>query len=80
MTDQGEALLKTARERFCKHYRTSPPGTYYSGTEYVTALQRLKVNAAMQAASNVEAFFWKDAPLVNVWLCHECAGTMALRN
>ena len=79
MTEHGEELLTAARERFCKHYRTQPPGTYYSGTQFVAALQRLKVDAAVLAAGNVEAFFWKDAPLINVWLCHQCAGIVALR-
>lgn len=79
MTDQGKESLVAARERFCIHHRKQPPGTSYSGMEYVAALQRLKVAAAMQAASNVEAFFWKDAPGVTVWLCHECAGTLTLR-
>lgn len=80
MTEQGEALLSAARERFCKHHRTKPLGTYYSGLEFIAALQRLKADAAVRAAGNVEAFFWKDAPLINVWLCHECAENMALRS
>jgi hypothetical protein len=81
MTQQGEVPQgAAARERFCIHYRTQPPGAYYGGIEYVAALQRLKADAAMRAAGNVEAFFWKDAPGVKVWLCHPCAAELALRN
>ena len=79
MMEQEEAITGAARERFCKHHRTHPPGSFYSGTELVAALQILKAEAAVRAAGNVEAFFWNDAPLIKVWLCHDCAGTLALR-
>ncbi len=81
MTQQGEVPQgAAARERFCIHYRPQTPGSSYNGTEYVAALQRLKADAAVRASGNVEAFFWKDAPGVKVWLCHPCAATLALRN
>lgn len=79
MTQQGEEILNAAQERHCIHYRAQPPGNYYSGTEYVAALQRLKGNAAMRAARNVEAFFWRDASAIKVWLCHQCAAIAELR-
>jgi hypothetical protein len=78
MTDQSEEITNPAQERYCIHYRAQPPGNYYTGTEYVAALERLRGNAAMRAASNVEAFFWRDAAVINVWLCHECANVVGL--
>ncbi len=68
----------TAQVRYCIHYRAHPLGAYYSGREYVAALQKLKAKAAMQAAGKVEAFFWQDAPKVQVWLCHDCAVELGL--
>ena len=79
MTQQGEEIANAAQERHCIHYREQATGSYYSGKEYVDALQRLKGNAAMKAASKVEAFFWRDASVIKVWLCHQCAGAVALR-
>jgi hypothetical protein len=79
MTEQIEETRRPALTRFCIHHKAQPPGAYYSGTEYVAALQRLKADAAMTATGNVEAFFWKDAPIVRLWLCHECARALALR-
>ena len=78
MTDQSEEITNPAQERYCIHHRAQPPGNYYTGTEYVAALERLKGNAAMKAASNVEAFFWRDAAVINVWLCHGCADVVGL--
>ena len=79
MTDQSEEIANRAQERYCVHYRAQQAGSYYTGTEYVAALQRLRGNAAMKAASNVEAFFWRDAAVINVWLCHECADVVGLK-
>jgi len=89
MTQQGEAPQgAAARERFCIHYRPQTPGSYFSGTGYVAAIQRLKADVAMRAAGNVEAFFWKDAPGVKVWLprmrrhagAQECASNRLTRS
>jgi hypothetical protein len=79
MTERSEEPRRTALMRFCIHHKAQPPGAYYSGTEYVAALQRLKADAAVKATGNIEAFFWKDAPTVQLWLCHECARALALR-
>lgn len=80
MTEQSEAAqdAEQFRTRYCVHYRAQQPGTFYSGALYVAALQKLKANAAMHAASKVEAFFWKDAPVIQVWLCLDCAVELAL--
>lgn len=79
MTQQVEEMGNAAQERHCIHYREQATGNCYSGTEYVEALQRLKGSAAMKAASNVEAFFWRDASMIKVWLCQQCASVMSLK-
>jgi hypothetical protein len=78
MTQQNTEKASAPQERYCLHYRTRPPGNYYKGTEYVAALERLKGDAAMKVARNVEAFFWRDASAIKVWLCHGCADVVGL--
>ena len=36
------------------------------------------VDAAVQVASKVSPFFWADAPLILVWVCHDCAAEIGL--
>jgi hypothetical protein len=61
------------RERECIHRSKAIAGRYYSGELYIQSLQRLRGSAALKVASKVGAFFWSDAPLINVWLCSDCA-------
>jgi hypothetical protein len=46
----------------------------------VQALQRLRVNQAVEMASKVSSFFWSDAPHIVVWLCDECATALRLND
>jgi hypothetical protein len=66
------------RERECVHRDEGAEGEFYNGVFYVQALQRLRVDAAVQVARNVSAFFWADAPHILVWLCSQCADELRL--
>lgn len=66
------------RERECIHRDEGAEGAFYNGVFYVQALQRLPVDAAVQVASKVSPFFWADAPLILVWVCHACAAEIGL--
>ena len=66
------------RERECIHREEGADGDFYNGVFYIQALQRLRVNDAVQMASKVTSFFWADAPHIIVWLCHECAAELRL--
>ncbi|HEX8139131.1 MAG TPA: hypothetical protein VF544_16300 [Pyrinomonadaceae bacterium] len=61
------------RERECIHRQQGAQGQFYQANSYISALQRLRNDAAMKMASKVGAFFWSDAPHVRVWLCQDCA-------
>ena len=69
---------QTFRERECIHREEGAEGDFYNGVFYIQALQRLRVNDAVQMASKVTAFFWADAPNILVWLCHDCASELRL--
>ena len=64
---------KVFRERECIHRDEGAEGEFYNGVFYVQALQRLRVDEALQVAGKVSSFFWADAPHILVWLCHKCA-------
>ena len=66
------------RERECVHRDEGAEGEYYNGVFYVQALQRLRVDEAVEVASKVSSFFWADAPHILVWLCHDCANQLRL--
>ena len=66
------------RERECIHRDEGADGDFYNGVFYVQALQRLRVNDAVQMSSKVTAFFWADAPHILVWLCDSCATELRL--
>ena len=66
------------RERECIHRDEGGNGDFYNGVFYVQALQRLRVNDAVQMANKVSAFFWADAPQILVWLCDNCATELRL--
>lgn len=69
---------QTFRERECIHREEGAEGDFYNGVFYVQALQRLRVNDAVQMAGKVSSFFWADAPHILVWLCHDCAADLRL--
>ena len=69
---------QTFRERECIHREEGAEGDYYNGVFYIQALQRLRVNDAVQMAGKVSSFFWADAPHILVWLCHDCATQLRL--
>jgi len=69
---------QTFRERECIHREEGAEGDYYNGVFYVQALQRLRVNEAVQMARKVTSFFWADAPHILVWLCDDCATQLRL--
>lgn len=69
---------QTFRERECIHREEGAEGDFYNGVFYIQALQRLRVNDAVQMAGKVTSFFWADAPHILVWLCHDCAGVLRL--
>ena len=69
---------QTFRERECIHREEGAEGDFYNGAFYVQALQRLRVNEAVQMARKVTSFFWADAPHILVWLCHDCAAQLHL--
>lgn len=66
------------RERECIHREEGADGDFYNGAFYVQALQRLRVDAAVQIAGKVSSFFWADAPHILVWLCHDCASELQI--
>jgi len=66
------------RERECIHREEGANGDFYNGVFYVQALQRLRVDHAVQMASKVASFFWSDAPHIIVWLCDDCAAELRL--
>ena len=68
------------RERECVHRDQGAEGEFYNGVFYVQALAQLQVDAAMEIANKVSAFFWADAPHILVWLCHDCAGALRLND
>jgi hypothetical protein len=53
-------------------------GDFYSGEQFVSALQRMRGGEAVELARKVGAFFWSNAPRVSVWLCQECAREASL--
>ena len=69
---------QTYRERECIHRDEGAEGDYYNGAFYIQALQRLRVDAAVQMAGKVSSFFWADAPHILVWLCDGCASELRL--
>ena len=68
------------RERECIHREEGSNGDFYNGVFYVQALQRLRVDHAVQMAGKVSSFFWSDAPHIIVWLCDECATELRLND
>lgn len=66
------------RERECIHREEGADGDFYNGVFYIQALQRLRVNDAVQMAAKVTSFFWADAPQILVWLCDNCAAELRL--
>jgi hypothetical protein len=74
----AEAVAQAVRERHCVHHLKGEAGEAYGGKNYIAALQRLKGSEAVNAARQVEPFFWSDAPLMTVWLCGVCAGALGL--
>jgi len=68
------------RERECIHRDEGAEGDFYNGAFYVQALQRLRVDDAVQVASKVSSFFWADAPHILVWLCTDCATELRLHD
>jgi len=69
---------QTFRERECIHREEGAEGDFYNGVFYIQALQRLRVNEAVQMARKVTSFFWADAPHILVWLCDDCATQLRL--
>jgi hypothetical protein len=67
------------RLRECVHRRRGAEGEYYGGVEYLEHLQRLRSDAAVRVAANVNSFFWSDAANIRVWLCEHCAAALGLR-
>ena len=68
------------RERECIHREEGANGDFYNGAFYIQALQRLRVNEAVQMAAKVTSFFWSDAPHIIVWLCDDCASVLRLND
>ncbi|HEX7317514.1 MAG TPA: hypothetical protein VF297_26675 [Pyrinomonadaceae bacterium] len=66
-------------ERECIHRQKGAAGEFYAGDAYVSALQRMRGEAALALGRKVGAFFWSDAPRVRVWLCHACAREASLK-
>lgn len=69
---------QTFRERECIHREEGAEGDFYNGVFYVQALQRLRVDEAVEMARKVTSFFWADAPHILVWLCDDCAAQLHL--
>jgi hypothetical protein len=68
------------RERECIHRDEGAEGGFYNGVFYVQALQRLRVDHAVEVAGRISSFFWADAPHIVVWLCQECAADLHLND
>ncbi len=68
------------RERECLHRNEGAEGEFYNGAFYLQALQRLRVDEAVQVAGKVSSFFWSDAPHILVWLCSDCAKELSLND
>jgi hypothetical protein len=66
------------RERECIHRDEGAGGEFYNGVFYIQALQRLRIDEAVQVAGKVSSFFWADAPHIQVWLCNQCAAKLRL--
>lgn len=66
------------RERECIHRDEAANGDFYNGVFYIQALQRLRVDQAVEMAGKVSSFFWADAPHIIVWLCDDCASELRL--
>ena len=66
------------RERECIHRDEGAEGEFYNGVFYLQALQRLRVDKAVEVSGKVSSFFWADAPHILVWLCHDCATELGL--
>ena len=66
------------RERECIHRDEGAEGVFYNGVFYIQAVQRLRVDQAVQIAGKVSSFCWSDAPHIIVWLCDACAGELRL--
>lgn len=66
------------RERECIHRDEGAAGEFYNGAFYIQALQRLRVDQAVEVAGRVSSFFWSDAPNIMVWLCDSCASELRL--
>ncbi len=66
------------RERECIHREEGADGDFYNAVSYIKALQRLRVNDAVEMAGKVTSFFWADAPHIIVWLCNNCAAELRL--
>jgi hypothetical protein len=64
---------RSPRERECVHRPNNVPGNFYNGREFVSALYRLRGEAAVKVARKVQPFFWEDADLLSVWLCADCS-------
>lgn len=71
MRDQQQ--YRTLRERECFHRSSGAPGRFYPGEQFVSALYRLRGDAAIRVARKVQPFFWADADLLSVWLCAGCS-------
>ena len=71
MRDQQQD--RTLRERECFHRPAGVAGRFYQGDQFVSALYRLRGEAAVKVARKVQPFFWADADLLKVWLCAECS-------
>lgn len=69
---------QTLKERECIHRQMGAAGAFYAGDRFVSALQRMRGEAGLALARKVGAFFWADAPRINVWLCHGCAREASL--
>ena len=68
------------RERECNHRDEGVEGDFYNGAFYIQALQRLRVDRAVQVSGKVSSFFWADAPHILVWLCDDCAAQLRLND
>lgn len=68
------------RERECIHRDEGADGDFYNGVFYIQALQRLRVDHAVQVAGRISSFFWADAPQILVWLCEDCATELRLND
>ncbi|MBD0369660.1 MAG: hypothetical protein ICV60_02315 [Pyrinomonadaceae bacterium] len=78
MMSEQEDNKWAMNERECIHRGPNTQGNYYSGPNYIKALQGLTGNEAMKMAGKVGAFFWADAPNTRVWLCEACAAEIGL--